>query len=697
MNAGGSILQVARRARRQPFLGVAERFRPGEHDRVETVVAGLRRLGIGTLRTKLCWAEYHQPGGKEWYDWLLTRLAHDVDVLPCFTHPALSCGAPSRAFSRAQELKNYVDFLDRMVIRHGAHFEWLELWTEPDGRNDWNWHLDPDSAAVCDAVATAARRVKQRGKKTILSGLCPTGVNWLRLTCERSVIDHCDAIGIHRLSGNEETQAGAPWQGWQETIGAIRGILDRFDLDPEIWITEAGHAMSTANGAANGMGQVDSLLAALDAPVRRVYWCRYQDADQRAPNGAGRSEVDERCHLGLVTASGDPKLLSRLLMQGGIDNARALRRRVTIPKELRTSRLARVGFGRKQAVITGGAGFIGINLADRLAQSGQQVLIFDNLSRAGVEENLTWLMEKHRGRVSAEIADVRDADAARDAVKQADWLFHFAAQVAVTTSLCAPVEDFEINARGTLNLLEGLRAADQPPGLVYTSTNKVYGALSDIPLECQAHRHVPIDPNVAKRGVAETRALDFHSPYGCSKGAADQYVLDYARTYGLPAVVFRMSCIYGPHQRGTEDQGWVAHFLIKALQGGDITIYGDGKQVRDILYVEDLVDAMVLAQHHMPKIRGQAFNIGGGSKNTTSLIELLDLIRRLGPLQPNVTHGPARPGDQLYYVSDIGKFHSATGWAPTVNVEAGVAKLMTWLSETRDDRTVVPLYERSAS
>src|SRR5690606_31684040 len=217
---------------------------------------------------------------------------------------------------------------------------------------------------------------------------------------------------------------------------------------------------------------------------------------------------------------------------------------------------ARIGFGRKRTVIVGGAGFVGVNLADRLAETGHQVLIFDNLSRPGVEDNLNWLLHRHRGRVAAEVADVRDAQAAYEAVKQADRLFHFAAQVAVTTALRAPVEDFEVNARGTLNLLEGMRASADPPGLVYTSTNKVYGALADIALEERQRRYAPTDPVVAARGISEDRPLDFHSPYGCSKGAADQYVLDYARTYGLPATVFRMSCIYGPHQCGTEDQGW---------------------------------------------------------------------------------------------------------------------------------------------
>src|SRR5579885_3112017 len=249
-------------------------------------------------------------------------------------------------------------------------------------------------------------------------------------------------------------------------------------------------------------------------------------------------------------------------------------------------------------LITGGAGFIGTNLADRLLSQGAPVLVLDDTSRAGVARNLSWLRMRHHGRLQVEIADIRDPAAVRRAVDRADRIFHFAAQVAVTTSLVDPLRDFEINVRGTLNVLEAARAKQRPTPLLFTSTNKVYGALPDVDLVRQGRRYVPADPQLAG-GIDERRPLDFHSPYGCSKGAADQYVLDYARCFGLPAVVFRMSCIYGPHQFGNEDQGWVAHFLIRALRGEPITIYGNGMQVRDILFVDDLVDAFLLAQANM--------------------------------------------------------------------------------------------------
>jgi CDP-paratose 2-epimerase len=309
------------------------------------------------------------------------------------------------------------------------------------------------------------------------------------------------------------------------------------------------------------------------------------------------------------------------------------------------------------------------------------VLLYDNLSRPGVEQNLAWLLQTHGDLVQVETADIRDARSVRRAVDRASQVFHFAAQVAVTTSLVNAVEDFEVNARGTVNLLEALRAQDNPPPLVFTSTNKVYGRLGDVNIRMAGTRYEPEDDAIRGSGIDETRPLDFHSPYGCSKGAADQYVLDYTRTFGIAAVVFRMSCIYGPHQFGTEDQGWVAHFLIRALRGEPVTIYGDGKQVRDVLFVDDLVNAFLLAQAHMPRVAGQAFNIGGGPGNTISLLDLFDLIEEIHGRRPDLRAGAWRPGDQRYYVSDTRKMHAATGWSPKVSAADGTRSLYTWLRE----------------
>ena len=334
-------------------------------------------------------------------------------------------------------------------------------------------------------------------------------------------------------------------------------------------------------------------------------------------------------------------------------------------------------------LITGGAGFVGANLAHRLLAQGQRVLVLDNLSRPGVERNLEWLRDAHGDQLSVMVDDVRDAAAVRRAVARAQRVFHFAAQVAVTTSLVDPQEDFAINAQGTLNVLEAARAQAHPPSVLMTSTNKVYGGLEDVGLVLSDGRYAPVSTEIAAHGISEARPLDFHSPYGCSKGTADQYVHDYARSYGLRTVVFRMSCIYGQRQFGTEDQGWVAHFLLRALERAPITLFGDGRQVRDILFVDDLVDAFLLADRHIDQLSGQAFNIGGGPGNVISLLDLLDHIETLEGHRPDVQHEAWRTGDQRYYVSDTRRFQAATGWRPQVSAAQGIERLHRWLRESR--------------
>jgi CDP-paratose 2-epimerase len=339
-------------------------------------------------------------------------------------------------------------------------------------------------------------------------------------------------------------------------------------------------------------------------------------------------------------------------------------------------------------LITGGAGFIGTNLADRLLRQGRGVIVYDSLARPGAERNLRWLLARHGARVRVEIADVRTAARLRDAVAETGTVFLLAAQVAVTTSLQDPSDDFAVNAGGTLALLEALRRCGGASRLIFTSTNKVYGGIDDIDLVERGSRYVPAGA-LARTGFDEGRPLRFHSPYGCSKGAADQYVLDYSRSYGLPTAVLRMSCIYGPHQHGTEDQGWVAHFMIRAMQGRPITIYGDGKQVRDVLFVDDLVEALLLAEARLPGIAGRAFNIGGGPRNTVSLVELIGQIAALQGEDPALEFGEWRVGDQRWYVSDHGKFSDATGWRPRIGVAEGIRRLHHWLLAAQHSRAAL--------
>ncbi len=333
----------------------------------------------------------------------------------------------------------------------------------------------------------------------------------------------------------------------------------------------------------------------------------------------------------------------------------------------------------KQAVVFGGAGFIGSNLSKSLLDDGYQVVVFDSLARRGSELNLAWLKQlKCAGRLEFIQGDIRDSRAVAAAAQQADEIYHLAAQVAVTTSVENPRADFEVNALGTLNVLEAARHSGRRPPIVFTSTNKVYGGLEDVGTVERETRYEFRDLSM---GVPESRPLDCHSRYGCSKGAADQYVRDYHRIYGLPTVVFRMSCIYGPRQFGNEDQGWVAHFIIATQAGRPVTIYGNGKQVRDLLFVDDLVRAFRTAIAKIDVTAGEVFNIGGGPTNALSVWhEFARCLAALNGQEIPVRFDSWRPGDQPCYVSDIRKAERVMGWRPTVDKETGIGRLWEWVA-----------------
>lgn len=333
-----------------------------------------------------------------------------------------------------------------------------------------------------------------------------------------------------------------------------------------------------------------------------------------------------------------------------------------------------------KCLITGGAGFIGINLAQYLIRNNKSVRILDNLSRNGVEKNLEWLKNTFPGRFEFIRADVRNIDQVRQNIRDIDTVFHFASQVAVTTSVEDPRTDFEVNALGTLNVLEAARLSDNPPAVLFTSTNKVYGNLLDFDIE-ETPKRYRFPHNM--EGIHEHQPLDFFSPYGCSKGAADQYIHDYSRIYGLKTVVFRMSCIYGPHQFGNEDQGWVVHFVISAVLNRTIKIYGDGKQVRDILYVDDLVRAFYMAAENPEKASGEIFNIGGGLSNSVSLVELMEILRDITSNEIPTQFFDWRPGDQKIYISNIRKAKDILGWTPETSAKQGIAKLHEWVKDNQ--------------
>jgi CDP-paratose 2-epimerase len=335
-----------------------------------------------------------------------------------------------------------------------------------------------------------------------------------------------------------------------------------------------------------------------------------------------------------------------------------------------------------KVLIIGGAGFIGSNAASRFLRRGDQVIVIDNLSREGAAGNLEWL--RTQGRLIFLNIDVREARKLGEAFRvhrDASLILHLAAQVAVTTSVADPRDDFEINALGTLNVLEAARFARISAPLIYSSTNKVYGAMDDVGVADFKSRY-----ELAKLpyGIAESRPLDFHSPYGCSKGAGDQYVRDYHRIFGLNTVVFRQSCIYGPRQFGSEDQGWAAWFMLALKRHRPIVIYGNGKQVRDILFVDDLLDAFEAAAKNIGVAAGQIYNVGGGPANAISLLEFLSYLEERTGNRIRYSHSQWRPGDQRVYVTDIRRINRELGWSPRVSWRQGLDSLYQWVSSGID-------------
>jgi CDP-paratose 2-epimerase len=333
--------------------------------------------------------------------------------------------------------------------------------------------------------------------------------------------------------------------------------------------------------------------------------------------------------------------------------------------------------------ITGGAGFIGSNYVHRLVQRGENVTVYDNLSRSGAPKNIAWL-EQEFGKDAFKliVGDLRDDKLLTDSAGDADVIVHLAGQVAVTTSVTNPRDDFEANALGTFNALEAARLSERNPIFLYSSTNKVYGGMEDVEIVEEATRWLYKD---LIEGASEEQPLDFHSPYGNSKGTGDQYTRDYSRIYDLRSVVFRQSCIYGPRQFGVEDQGWLAWMMIAAVTGKQITIYGDGKQVRDVLHVNDLLDAYDAAIEKIDRAKGQVYNMGGGQRNVLAVwAEFGPILERLLARKIEVARADWRPGDQRVFYADFSKAKRELGWEPKIDLEEGIEMLFEWVQANKD-------------
>lgn len=621
----------------QPGFGFTERFAPGERAHLARTVAAMRAAGATALRLPLSGAEYRAD--TEWHDWLLPTLGGAFELLPSV--PAEDAAT-----------------LGPLIARHGSHFRTLEC-TMPASLPG----PDRDRTAFLEAVrGSIGPAVARDGCALVLGGAPPFDAGWLQQMGEAGLLALVSAVGLRWYPGtwhdlppgrSEDVQ---PWR-------ALHAALGRYNPEAEIWLTETGYSTWRHDEAA----QVVRFRAALAAPVPRVYWSGWQDLVPATPADA---ELDPRAlHLGVSDAQGRPKLLRRLLEAGALA--------LTGTEQPLAGPAIRLG--AEPVVVFGGAGFIGSNLADALLSEGREIVLFDSLSRPGVERNLAWLAERHGKRVHPVLADIRDHDAVGEAVKGASAVFHLAAQVAVTSSLIDPRHDFAVNAQGTLNVLEAVRLHAASVPVVFASTNKVYGALGDVPVVDAEGGTLPQDEMLRAYGVSEQRPLDFCTPYGCSKGVADQYVLDYAHSFRLRTAVLRMSCIYGPRQFGNEDQGWIAHFLIRALRQEPIIIFGNGKQVRDVLHVADAVRAYRGVMEDIDRLSGRAFNLGGGPGNAVSLHGVLAEIASLLGRPVDVRYEGWRSGDQPYFVADTRCLREAVGWSPQIGWREGVRHLADWL------------------
>jgi CDP-paratose 2-epimerase len=648
--------------------GFVEWFRPGEYERTERTLPQIIASGASYLRTHLSWAEYLAPGGEEWFDWLMPQLGTQIDLLPCLHYTPPSMSRTGRSNGPPQDLKSYADFVDHVLTRYGKHFTHVELWNEPNNLLDWDWREDTDFQLFCEMIGGAAHWAKQRGFKPVLGGPCPFDPYWLNLMGERGVLGVVDAVGFHGFPGTWDSEEGS-WGGWDMHLGEMRKIIDRFNPQSQIWISETGYS----TWRSDEMEQTRRFMKALTVPADRMYWYSWQDVAPDVAVQEGLWFDPRHYHLGAVNHDGQPKLLARLLLEGGVSRLQDVAKLATPHVATRAAPI----------VVTGGSGFIGSNLADSLLRDGEDVIILDNLGRSGVDQNLAWLTERHGDRVHPVLADVRDLRGIETAFGDAKAVFHFAAQTAVTTSLLYPLDDFEANARGTINVLESVRRAGKRAPVIFASTNKVYGALEDVQMLEMDDCYAPANEMVRTHGIGEDRPIHFCTPYGCSKGVADQYVLDYAASYDLPTAVLRMSCIYGPRQFGTEDQGWVAHFLIRALAGDEISIYGDGKQVRDILHVDDAVSAYRKVLTSIEQVKGKAFNLGGGPRNSVSILGVLHEIEKLTGRSLITKFGDWRAGDQLYFVADARTLESQLGWEAKVHWRQGLQHLAEWLADNR--------------
>ena len=484
--------------------GIVEWFHVGDEAKVDRTLEKIDNLQIKQLRTGISWADHHEDSGEEWYQYLLPRLANKVEILPCILYTPPSLGIEPRTSSPPRSAKDYADFVDYVLGQYGQNFNWVELWNEPNNRLEYDYTLDNDWMIFADMIVKAAYWAQHNGYKVALGGMSPVDANWLHYMFELNAMTNIDAVGIHGFPGSYDQI----WSGWNNNIAVVQEVLDHYNHPAEVWITEAG--FSTWKN--NEDEQVAAFTEYLDSPAQRKYWYSIEDLNANLPTVGGFYKDKRDYHFGLYNSTGKPKLLARLWEEQGLDNT------LDLVQAASEKAIEATSAKRKSALITGGAGFVGTNLTKRLLDEGYVVTIYDNCSRGGVEHNLDYLLSLSHPHLEVIIGDVRERHKLENAVKGKDVIYHLAAQVAVTHSVDDPLHDYEVNVLGTVQLLEAVRRIQPNASLIFTSTNKVYGNLTNYKFVLGAGGYEPEDKQLFSWGISEKQPLDFHSPYGCSKG-----------------------------------------------------------------------------------------------------------------------------------------------------------------------------------
>ena len=446
------------------------------------------------LRTAISWCDWMREGGEEWYAWLLPKLTERFDVLPCFLYTPPDLGILPKTSSPPRDPQAYGEFVEMVLQRHSGEFPYVELWNEPNNYIEWDWTIDPEWTIFAEMIAGAAGRAAGLGVKSVLGGMSPFDPNWLDLMFKRGALEHVDVIGVHGFPGTWE----AVWDGWDSHIGRVEEVVERHGGGQRIWVTEAGFS----TWAHDEFSQLTTLTGLAEAPADRVYWYSVEDLAPERETLDG-FHCDERAyHFGLQRRGAVPKLVRRVLGERGLDGVREM------------VAFAAGGGGpsgeRAGALVTGGAGFIGAALVDRIASSGTPVTILDSLAQPGSEENARRLKQKHGDLVRLLVGDVRDVFAVRRALAHVDRVFHLAAQVSAADSVLDPRKDLDVNVQGTMNVLEEARLVADSPAIVFASTTDVG------------------DPS---------------SPHACSKAAAERYVVEYANSFGLKTCALRIDAV----------------------------------------------------------------------------------------------------------------------------------------------------------